>query len=203
VSEIKERAKAAANKTALYGYDNLADFKKDALVRDYTPEMFGLSEEEKNNLVEAGIVTSRGERLCSYLLMDHSPVHCSVSQDGVELVSMDDALGRYDGLESYWWKEVDVGTDKYTATAETYFNNGYFTRVKAGVKATFPVQACLYVGEEGIAQNVHNVIIVEEGAELQLITRCTTAPDVERGLHIGVSEIYVKKGGNAYLYYDT
>lgn len=195
MSKIKEKAKAAANKKALYGPDiDLADFKKDASVRDYTPEMSNFSEEEKENLVEAGIVTSGGERLCSYLLMDHSPVHCSVNQEGVELLSMGDALEKYDGLQDYWWKAVDVGTDKYTAQAEIDFNGGYFVRVKAGVKATFPVQACLYVGEEGIAQNVHNVIIVEEGAELQLITRCTAASHIGRGLHVGVSEIYVKKG---------
>ena len=195
MSEIKGKAEAAASKKAMYGSDiDLSTFKGDTLVHDYNPDMSGFSQEERRNFAEVGRVTSGEERSGSFLLMDHSPVHCSIGQEGVELLSMADALERYDGLKEYWWKAVDVETDKYTAQAEIDFNNGYFVRVEAGVKATFPVQACLYIGKEGIAQNVHNMIIVEEGSELHLITGCTTAPHLEKGLHIGVSEIYVKKG---------
>jgi hypothetical protein len=57
------------------------------------------------------------------------------------------------------------------------------------------VQSCLYIAKHGLAQNVHNLVIVEEGAELNIITGCTVAPTEDEGLHIGVSEFYVKKGG--------
>ena len=193
--DVKKKAEAAADKKALYGPDiDLSGFKKDASGHDYDPDMSGFSEEERRNFAEAGIVTTGEERSGSYLMMDHSSVHCSVSQEGVDLLPMADALERYDGLGGYWWKAVDVEADKYTAQAEINFCGGYFIRVKAGVKAIFPVQACLYISEEEIGQNVHNVIIVEEGAELHFITGCATAPHIERGLHIGISEIYVKKG---------
>jgi len=105
-----------------------------------------------------------------------------------------EAIRKYDGLKDYWWKAVDVATDKYTANAELDFNNGYFIRVSKGIKAKFPVQACLYIGEEGLAQNVHNIIIAEEGSELHVITGCRTAPRLKQGLHIGISEFYIKKG---------
>jgi len=195
VSKIRERAEAAADKKALYGADiDLPSFKQEASVHEYNPEMAGFSEEERKNFAEVGIVTSGEERSGNFLMMDHSPVHCSVGQEGVELLPMADALEKYDGLKEYWWKAVDVGTDKYTAGAELNFNNGYFVRVKAGVSATFPVQTCLYIDEEEIAQNVHNVVIAEEGSELHLITGCATAPHLRRGLHIGVTEFYIKKG---------
>jgi len=195
VSKIRERAEAASDKKALYGADiDLSSFKKESSVHAYNPELAGFSEEERKNFAEVGIVTSGEERSGSFLLMDHSPVHCSVGQEGVELLPMADALKKYDGLKEYWWKAVDVGADKYTARAELNFNNGYFVRIKPGVKATFPVQACLYIDGEGVAQNVHNVIIAEEGSELHLITGCATAPRLVRGLHIGVTEFYIKKG---------
>jgi Fe-S cluster assembly scaffold protein SufB len=57
-----------------------------------------------------------------------------------------------------------------------------------------PLQACLYMSQEGMAQNVHNVIIAEEGSELHIITGCATSPHVRGGLHVGVSEFYVKRG---------
>jgi Fe-S cluster assembly scaffold protein SufB len=41
---------------------------------------------------------------------------------------------------------------------------------------------------------VHNIIIAEEGSELHIITGCTTASPDEPGLHMGVSEFYVKRG---------
>ena len=45
--------------------------------------------------------------------------------------------------------------------------------------------------EENKSQNVHNIVIAEEDSELNLITGCTS----ERlsGLHLGISEFYVKK----------
>jgi hypothetical protein len=62
-----------------------------------------------------------------------------------------------------------------------------------GAKTVFPVQACLYLKAEDISQNVHNIIIAEEGSELHIITGCATDSPEARGLHIGVSEFYIKK----------
>ena len=41
---------------------------------------------------------------------------------------------------------------------------------------------------------MHNIVVAEEGSELHIITGCATHPDLTSGLHIGVSEFYVKKG---------
>jgi len=42
-------------------------------------------------------------------------------------------------------------------------------------------------------QNVHNIIIAEEGSELDIITGCAVGERNNRGLHIGISEFYIKK----------
>ena len=41
---------------------------------------------------------------------------------------------------------------------------------------------------------MHNIIIAEEGSELHIITGCATLTASASGLHIGVSEFYIKKG---------
>ena len=41
---------------------------------------------------------------------------------------------------------------------------------------------------------VHNIIIAEENSELHIITGCATHPMQASGLHLGVSEFYIKKG---------
>ena len=195
MSEVKKRAESAQIKKAAYGPDiDLSSFKKNAAPRMYDAKLNSLSEQEKKIMAEVGIIFSGGLRSGNFLQMDHSAVNCSAFQEGVEVMSSEEALRKYDGLKDYWWKAVDVVTDKYTANAELAFNNGYFIRVLEGVKAEFPVQACLYIGEEGLAQNVHNILIAEEGSELHVITGCTTASKIKSGLHIGISEFYIKKG---------
>ncbi|HOD34738.1 MAG TPA: SufD family Fe-S cluster assembly protein [Syntrophales bacterium] len=195
MSEVKKRAGTAATKKAAYGTDiDLSSFKNKAMPRAYDASLNCLSEEEIKTMAEVGIVPTGGLRSGNFIQMNHSAVNCSAFQDGVEVMSSAQALEKFDGLKDYWWKAVDVVTDKYTAHAELAFNSGYFIKVKEGVKARFPVQACLYIGEEDLAQNVHNVVIAEEGSEIHVITGCTTAPKLKRGLHIGISEFYVKKG---------
>jgi len=115
-------------------------------------------------------------------------------QEGVEVMAVSQALEKYDWLVDYWWQAVAVDTDKYTANIELSQHDGYFIRTLPGQKTIYPVQACLYLTKARLAQNVHNIIIAEENSELHIITGCTTASKEEPGLHMGVSEFYIKKG---------
>jgi len=72
-------------------------------------------------------------------------------------------------------------------------NDGYFIRTLPGIKTSLPVQACLYLSKPKFAQNVHNIIIAEENSELHIITGCTTSLGNEPGMHLGVSEFYIKR----------
>ena len=57
------------------------------------------------------------------------------------------------------------------------------------------MESCLYLRTDRFAQHVHNLVVVEPGAQLHIITGCTTHPKVNSGLHVGVSEFYVRAGG--------
>jgi Fe-S cluster assembly scaffold protein SufB len=52
----------------------------------------------------------------------------------------------------------------------------------------------MYLATNALAQDVHNIVIAEEGSELNIISGCASGPNVSSGLHVGVSEMYVKKG---------
>ena len=70
---------------------------------------------------------------------------------------------------------------------------GYVIIAHKGSNNILPIQACLYLGRETI-QHVHNIIIAEEGAELHIISGCTSGGHVGQGAaHYGVSEFYIKK----------
>jgi len=134
------------------------------------------------------------QRSGTFLQMDRSVVHSSASQEGVEVLAIKKALEKYDWLQDYWWQAVSVDQDKFTAQAEIDLQNGYFIRALPGAKVVYPVQACLYIAHKNLAQKVHNIIIAEEGSELHIITGCATHPMNASGLHIGISEFYIKRG---------
>jgi Fe-S cluster assembly scaffold protein SufB len=104
------------------------------------------------------------------------------------------AREKHPWLSDYMWKNISPDTDKFTLQANKNSREGYFIHALAGVKTKNPIQSCLYIAKEGFSQNVHNIVVAEQGSELHIITGCATAPHLVSGLHIGISEFYVKKG---------
>jgi len=192
----QEKAKAAIHKTAALGDDiDISKFTSTDSDHVYREDPSQLSEEAKKQMLDAGVMLDDpSQRSGTYIQMDNTPVHHSVSQDGVEVMPVSQAMEKYDWFSDYWWNAVAVDQDKYTANIELNQYDGYFIRALPGQKTIFPVQACLYLAKDKLVQNVHNVIIAEENSEMHIITGCTTASQEETGLHLGVSEFYIKKG---------
>jgi Fe-S cluster assembly scaffold protein SufB len=141
----------------------------------------------------AGVDAGESERGGTFFQKDTSVVHCKSRQDGIEVIPIRKALKEHPWIYDYYWKLVAVDADKYTAAAETDLHNGYVIRSLPGAKSVYPIQACLYIDKQGLQQNVHNIIIAEEDSELHIITGCATSPHLTRGVHIGISEFYIKK----------
>jgi hypothetical protein len=194
-AEKLQKAQKAAAKSAVIGEDiDLEKFIHEVPAHPYVKDLSTLTADEKKQLLASGVDPEGIERTGSFLQMDHSVVHYDVQQEGLEIMSTAEAREKYDWVEDYYWRAVAVDTDKYTARAELHQEHGYFIRALPGVKTAFPLQACLFTAQEGLAQEVHNLIIAEEGSELHIITGCVASHQVKSGLHIGISEFYVKKG---------
>lgn len=192
----KEKAKAAATKAAAIGEDiDIEAFGAEAEEQPYQKDPSRLPVKAKKQMLEAGVILDdTSQRSGTYIQMDNMPVHFSSQQEGIEIMAMSQALDKYDWLSDYWWRAVAVDTDKYTAHVELKDSDGYFIRALPGKKTIFPVQACLYLAKSKLTQNVHNIIIAEENSELHIVTGCTVSSANEPGLHLGVSEFYIKKG---------
>ena len=109
-------------------------------------------------------------------------------------MGLQQAIEKYDWVKDYMWNAVPVDTDKYTAKTALGEPGGYFIRSLPNTKEVFPIQACMFIGDEKVAQTAHNIIIAEENSELHIITGCSTGDDVQSAMHVGVSEFYLKKG---------
>jgi len=192
----RDKARAAAAKKAALGEDiDLSRYDASSDELPYQADPSKLPSQAKEQMLTAGVMLDDpSQRSGTYIQMDNTPVHSSVSQDGVEVMPVGQAMAKYDWMADYWWRAVPVDQDKYTANVELNQYSGYFIRALPGQKTLFPVQACLYLAKDKLMQNVHNIIIAEAGSELHIITGCTTATADEPGLHLGVSEFYIKKG---------
>ncbi len=89
------------------------------------------------------------------------------------------------------WNAVPPDLDKYVASVALYGHGGFFVRVKKGCRVELPIQTCFFM--TGGAQLVHNVIVVEEGAEAVVVTGCSIMPE-SIGFHAAVTEIYLSRG---------
>jgi len=202
LSEIQARAEKAKEKKALFGPDIDLSRYTHYIERGKIESLEGLSRQAKEAAILTGISLKEEQRSGSFMQVDQSVVYESLNkayEGQLEIMSTTDALSKYDWLEDYFWKSVPVDQDKYTAQAALNMTHGYFIRVFAHQKPQYPVQSCLLVAENYVSQNVHNIIIVEEGAELQVITGCTLAKNDAEGIHLGISEFYVKKGGKLFF----
>jgi Fe-S cluster assembly scaffold protein SufB len=202
IKDIQDRARKAINKPAVYGEDiDLTKFQK-YIERGKIESLELLPELAKEAALMAGVDVEEKERSGSYMQMDHSVVYKKLNkiyEGKLELMSTNEAVEAYDWLEEYFWRIVQPDTDKYTAQVALNPTHGYFIRILPGQKLEYPLQTCLMIAEGYISQNVHNIVIVEEEAELHIITGCTLSKTDATGIHLGISEFYVKKGGKLFF----
>ena len=199
LDEIRTLAEAAIGKPAALGPDvDITGFTT-VSERQRIGSLDSLGKHVRETALMTGFTADESERAASYFQMDRTPIYERVMDafgGAVEIMGTEDALRRYpdEMAEKFWWRAVAPDKDKYTALVALHQTEGYFIRVKAGRNVEKPIQACLFISESNVSQNVHNVIILEDGAEASVITGCNISTGVTEGLHAGISEFYVGKG---------
>jgi len=151
----------------------------------------GIKEEIRK--AKIGMEFDERVRSGSFLQVDQNVEFSESFSNSVEVLEINEALKRYDWLKKYMWRVIPKEKDDYTRIASEEFN-GYFVRSFKGEKVEFPVETCLYMNSPEEVQKVHNIVIAEESSELHLVTGCTLSKRAKFGLHIGITEFFVKKG---------
>lgn len=178
---------------------NPDDYKTDASEHAYIEDLDRVEPSEAKQWLNIGVDAKGKNRSGTFIQKDCSVVHSHSGADGLEIMNISKALDQYDWARDYLWHQIAPDKDAYTKTAFDKPHEGYFIRSLPGARICEPVQSCLYISEERFSQNVHNMIIAEENSEMHVITGCATAPNLVSGLHVGVSEFYVKKGATLHF----
>ncbi|MEM1664781.1 MAG: SufD family Fe-S cluster assembly protein [Zestosphaera sp.] len=139
-------------------------------------------------------------RKADYLQVNESVLSRSMreklAERGAVVLPTSEALKKLNWAREYSWKLVSPDTDKYTAATSLYGNElGFFIYVPPNTKIKDPIYTCLFITKKGFAQLLHNIVIVDDGAELNLITGCGVPDQPVGSLHVGISEYYVGKRG--------
>ncbi len=181
------------------GEIDLRQYRVEAENHEYVEHLEDIVSVDAQQFLDVGVDTGASSRVGTFIQKDRSVIHSCASQPGVCVMAISKGLQTYPWLSEYLWRHIKPEADAFTARAKAIPHEGYFIRCETGVQTRHPVQACLYIAKEGFSQNVHNVVIAEEGSQLQVITGCATSPHLVSGLHVGVSEFYVKKGAQLHF----
>ena len=171
-----------------YEFTGHASEKVDDLTR--------LDKGEKESMKMAGFDASEKNRSASFVQIDHNHAFCKSYDPGVEILPLGLALKIHEGWGDLKWKLLKPEKDEFTRLAADNTHGGYVIRVKKGAKLTAPIQSCLMMHANKVGQNVHNLILVEEGAEAHILSGCTTTLADQTAAHIGISEFYVEKNAS-------
>ncbi len=158
-----------------------------------TIQMTELSPEDQKRLALTGLEVDMKNRSGSFFQKDQDICHVTSDCNGIEFLTLENALIRYPWVKDYLWKAVPEDKDKYTRyVASQPVQKGFVIIAKKGTKSIYPLQACLLMSDSPV-QYVHNLVIAEEGSELHIISGCTSATARSSGSHLGITEIYVGK----------
>ena len=190
--KVKELAKKALNKPPAYGPPiNVSKFRITSEIKDLQTLLERPDVLER--MLSVGIDVKTKYKAGSFMQFDEKVIKTLAGVSCVKIMSLEEAKGEFgeEWLEKYYWRAIGVDTDMFTAFVELYGKGGYVIIVEKNCRVEKPIQACLYLATESFLQTPHNIIIIEDNAEANLITGCTIG--AHRGAHLGISEFYVGK----------
>jgi Fe-S cluster assembly scaffold protein SufB len=154
-----------------------------------------ISPEEKQQLAPVGY-SVEGEHSGTCVLVNQEVRHIAVTDPGVEILPLKDALARYDWVQDLMFNLIDPAEDEHVAQAaeSRHAPVGHFIRIRKGAKVRLPVQVFTLLETPQGRQFHHNITVIEEGAEVEMISGSAVPPAVHAGHHLSISETYLHEG---------
>ncbi len=154
-----------------------------------------ITPEEKQQLAPVGY-SIEGEHSATCVLVDQDVRHIAVNDPDVEILPLKDALTRYDWVQDLMFKLINPTENEHVAQAaeSRHAPVGHFIRVRKGAKVRLPVQVFTLLETPQGRQFHHNITVIEEGAEVEIISGSAVPPSVHAGHHLSISETYLREG---------
>lgn len=150
----------------------------------------GVEQDRLTNIGYDSCVASCG----NFMVLDNAILDQTSKIKGLQVLSLADAFVKFPHVkERLYFNLISPEKNEITKMAAQSEPIGYYVLVEEGVKIQEPLQAAFLFGAHGSTQLIHNIIELEEGAELNIVNGCTTASSGIGGTHIGITETYLGK----------
>ena len=146
------------------------------------------------DLSSVGILFNETAKEGMFLLYGTNEIITTPKIEGLEIIPIGEALKKYPDLEEkYYFKAVEEDLDEFTTAVSQTIPRGYFIHVEKNTKIDIPIQTAFFMNKEMNSMCPHNIVVLEEGAQIHLLTGCTSSCFLTRGLHVAISEHYIGK----------
>ncbi|MCI1778987.1 MAG: SufD family Fe-S cluster assembly protein [Bacteroidales bacterium] len=154
-----------------------------------------LDKNEKGSLKSVGFNFSGNPEPGKFLMYGADIYHSAPCIPGVEILPLREALLFYPEIkEKYYFRAVDKDQDEFTRLASEKERNGYFIRVRKDIKVEVPLHTAMFMRHEMGTMCLHNIVVLEDGASLHLVTGCASECHLTGGLHVAVTENFIGRG---------
>ncbi|HDR29466.1 SufD family Fe-S cluster assembly protein [Rhodovulum sp.] len=160
---------------------------------DLTTNPGGLTNAEKDILHEVGFA-DESTRAGTSILADRQ-MRVALSNDpGVEILPLAQALRTYDFVQGLMFGLVDPEENEHVRLVAEHMHDplGHFIWIKPGAKVKLPVQSFTLLEIPQGRQFTHDITLIDEGAEVEMISGSAVPAEVCRGRHISIGETYMR-----------
>ncbi|MBK1637034.1 SufD family Fe-S cluster assembly protein [Rhodovulum adriaticum] len=154
-----------------------------------------LTNAERDMLHDVGF-EDEATRAGTSILADHE-MRVALSNDpGVEILPLNVALKTYDFVQSLMFGLVDPEENEHIRLVAEHMHDplGHFIWVKPGAKVKLPVQSFSLLETPQGRQFTHDITLIDEGAEVEMVSGSAVPGNVQKGRHISIGESYMRKG---------
>ncbi|MBJ3778454.1 SufD family Fe-S cluster assembly protein [Acuticoccus mangrovi] len=157
--------------------------------------MPALSNEERNFLAPVGYEDD-ARRSGTCILVDQSVRYVHSEDPQVEIMPLKDALGLYSWVQDLMFGLISPDENEHVklAAERTEDPVGHFVRVREGAKVRLPLQTFSVIGTPQGRQFIHDITVIEKGAEVEMISGSAVPESVRAGHHVSIGEAYIHEG---------
>ncbi|MEM6440320.1 MAG: SufD family Fe-S cluster assembly protein [Pseudomonadota bacterium] len=154
-----------------------------------------LTNEERDVLHDVGF-DDLHRRAATGVLVDHQMRVAASNDPGVEILPLAEALQTYGFVQDLMFGLASPDENPHVATVAEHMDAplGHFVWVKPGAKVRLPAQTFTLLETPQARQFTHDVTLIDEGAEVEMVSGAAVPSSVHRGRHISISECYQRPG---------
>ena len=135
-------------------------------------------------------------RSATAVLIDHELRVASSAIEGVEIMSIQGALMRYEWVQDLMFNLIAPDENELLRQSVELLNDpiGRFIYVHDGAKVRHPVQSFTVLETPQKRQFTHNITVIGKGADVEMISGAAAPDNVHAGHHVSIDETYVREG---------